>query len=113
MLSSASPPERDWDVVNPLLDGPCFRVVSYNVLSDTLLFENVGLYPNCPQWALDFQYRKTNLARELITSEADIICLQEVDYHHYKEVFLPELEAYGKSTLANRRSETPPLFTGM
>ena len=48
----------------------------YNVLLFFCVFLFVQAYPNCDFWALSWNYRKSNLVRELMEAGADILCLQ-------------------------------------
>ena len=65
-----------------LRDGFDFTVLSYNVLSDDLLWQNKSLYHGCPEWVLGWQYRKKNLLREVITYNADVsILFYQVAFH--------------------------------
>lgn len=46
-----------------------FRVISYNILADTYAdsdFSKDVLYPYCPQYALDMDYRKQLILKEII-----------------------------------------------
>lgn len=59
-----------------------FRVVSYNLLADYYAdsdFSRKELFPYCPPFALEIDYRKMLFIRELIGYNSDICCLQEVD----------------------------------
>lgn len=86
-----------------------FRVVSYNILADLYCDSDVSrneLYPYCPAYALNIDYRKLLIVKELLGMflfqlyefefdsfnvlgyNADVVCLQEVD----KKVFTNDLE---------------------
>ena len=52
-----------------------FSVLSYNILSDDLLWENTALYRDCPGWTLQWNYRKENLLKELESYNADVSIL--------------------------------------
>lgn len=46
-----------------------FRIMSYNILADTYAdsdFSKDVLYPYCPQYALDMDYRKQLILKEII-----------------------------------------------
>ena len=49
-------------------------VMSYNVLCDK--YATRQMYGYCPTWALNWDYRKGILLKEIIDSSADIIALQ-------------------------------------
>ncbi len=58
------------------------RVVTYNLLADLYAQSEVSrnqLYPYCPPYALDIEYRRLLLLKELRGYNSDILCLQEVD----------------------------------
>ena len=38
----------------------------------------------CPPWALAWPYRKLNLLKELLSYDADVMCLQEVQSNHFQ-----------------------------
>ena len=38
----------------------------------------------CPPWALAWPYRRLNLLKELLSYQADILCLQEVQSNHFQ-----------------------------
>eukprot|EP00479_Gromia_sphaerica_P010633 TRINITY_DN494_c0_g1_i1.p1 TRINITY_DN494_c0_g1~~TRINITY_DN494_c0_g1_i1.p1 ORF type:complete len:217 (+),score=29.41 TRINITY_DN494_c0_g1_i1:498-1148(+) len=63
--------------------------MNYNVLAE--IYATQQLYPYCPLRALSWSYRRNNILREILTYNADIICLQEVQANHYDNFFLPEL----------------------
>lgn len=59
-----------------------FRVVSYNLLADYYCgseYSHKELFPYCPAYALEIDYRKLLCMREMLGYNADIYCLQEVD----------------------------------
>lgn len=46
-----------------------FRIISYNILADTYAdsdFSKDVLFPYCPQYALDMDYRKQLILKEII-----------------------------------------------
>lgn len=70
-----------------------FRMLTYNVLAE--IYTTTQTYPNCPNWALAWTYRKRNLIREIAKYEADILCLQEVQADHYEDHFQPYFSRMG------------------
>lgn len=74
------------------------RTVSYNILADiyaqTELSKTV-LYPYCPPYALELDYRQHLIKKELSGYNADIVCLQEVDKHVFLDDLVPALDAFG------------------
>uniref|UniRef100_A0A336MZW3 CSON003646 protein n=1 Tax=Culicoides sonorensis TaxID=179676 RepID=A0A336MZW3_CULSO len=64
------------------LSGSKFRVVSYNLLADLYADSETAkkeLFPYCPEYALNIDYRKQLFIKELIGYNADLMCLCEVD----------------------------------
>ena len=49
-----------------------FSLVTYNLLSDSLLFENMFLYEECDQDYLNWGYRKEKLLAELLGYDAEV-----------------------------------------
>lgn len=69
------------------------RVLSYNILAGCY----TGLKPQNTYYKgmelnvlTDFEYRSQRILREIAETDADIICLQEVD--HWDDVYRPQLE---------------------
>ncbi|XP_063706039.1 2',5'-phosphodiesterase 12 [Culicoides brevitarsis] len=62
--------------------GTKFRVVSYNLLADLYADSETAkkeLFPYCPEYALNIDYRKQLFMKELIGYNADLMCTQETD----------------------------------
>ncbi|XP_018377460.1 PREDICTED: 2',5'-phosphodiesterase 12 isoform X3 [Trachymyrmex cornetzi] len=94
----AGPGECPFDIRHQFtkhkLSDRSFRVISYNILADTYAdsdFSKDVLFPYCPQYALDMDYRKQLILKEIIGFNSDIICLQEVDKNIYEYDLLPSL----------------------
>ena len=51
-----------------------FSVMSYNVLCDKYCTRQ--MYGYCPSWALNWDYRKTAILKEILHYGADIVSLQ-------------------------------------
>lgn len=49
-----------------------FKVVTYNVLADSLLKSHPVLYEDCSAWCLEWEYRKKNLLKEILHYNADV-----------------------------------------
>ncbi|XP_060070892.1 protein angel homolog 2-like isoform X2 [Ylistrum balloti] len=75
--------------------GTDFTVMSYNVLAQNLLEDNMYLYYKSEEKYLQWNYRKHLLLREIQEHLPDILCLQEVNEEHYKSFFTPELAKLG------------------
>ena len=71
---------RKWQTLSEVdqcrLNEFSFSVVTYNLLSDSLLFENMFLYEECDQEHLHWGYRKEKLLAELLGYDAEVsLCL--------------------------------------
>lgn len=53
------------------------------------------LYAYCPSWALDWDYRKQQILKEISQRDADLIMLQEVETREFYGYFQPELHQRG------------------
>ncbi|KAA3681198.1 CCR4-NOT transcription complex subunit 6 [Paragonimus westermani] len=62
----------------------------YNLLSPSYATPN--MYPYCPSWALNWDYRRRFILDEIRMYHANIICLQEVETDQFEEIFKPELK---------------------
>jgi len=95
-VSASHPPSRPWIQLAPLdrsTPTALFTVMCYNVLCDRYATRN--LYGYCPQWALNWEYRKKGILDEVRHYAADIITLQEVETEQFYTFFLPELKRDG------------------
>jgi CCR4-NOT transcription complex subunit 6 len=79
-----------------------FTVLSYNLLAD--LYASAEQFGYCPSWALHWPYRRSNLLRELLAYNADILCLQEVQSTHFTDFFAPELARAGYTAIFKRKT---------
>jgi len=50
-----------------------------------------AVFPDCPRFALFWEYRRNNILRELLYYNTTFICLQEVAKAHYYDFFEPQL----------------------
>lgn len=98
----APPPKRVWKHLlsaaeqGALINDPNAEMVSvfcYNILCERYATER--LYGYTPSWALSWDYRKQLILSEIIDSEADFLCLQEVDVAQYEEYFSKHLGMRG------------------
>lgn len=71
------------------------RVVSYNILAE--MYATHQLYPSCPMWCLQWNVRRMVLLEEILSYNADVICLQEVQERVFKEYFSVEFGKHGYS----------------
>lgn len=92
-------------------DSRTLRVVSYNILADTYSkdeFAQTVLYPYCPPYALDINYRQQLLLKEISGYNADLICLQECGFKLFHNILSPALEMLGfESLLKCKGGEVP------
>ena len=86
-------PARQWIASeNPVLSNsnkPSFSVMSFNVLCDKYATQQQYWY--APNWSLSWNNRKELILSEIMEVDADIVCLQEVDWSQYEEFFSPRL----------------------
>jgi len=87
---------------NPRAKGLPLRVVSFNVLAE--IYATKQQYPDCPMWALSWNYRKNNLLREIRQFNGDIISLQEVQADRFEDFFLPEMRKLGYEGLYKKKT---------
>ena len=89
------PPERQWIELGqkPNPDTTTYSVFCYNVLCDK--YATRQLYGYCPSWALDWNYRKAQILREIYSHGTDIVLLQEVETNEYHTFFRPQLAKQG------------------
>lgn len=81
-----------------------FTLVSYNILSQTLLNDHRYLYSNCNPVDLEWPRRGNRIVTELIQNRADIICLQEVESEHLQSLYRPKLARYGYECLFKKKT---------
>ena len=64
-----------------------FKVVSYNVLADGLLHSNSHLYCGSEEWLKDWEYRRKNLLKELLSYKADV-SIGNSELNYWKKTFI-------------------------
>lgn len=87
MQNVVSQQERDAAAADPNTE--LVTVLCYNVLCERAA--TAKLYGYTPSWALTWDYRKELILAEILGSDADFLCLQEVDVAQYEEFFLENL----------------------
>ncbi|XP_064181284.1 CCR4-NOT transcription complex subunit 6-like [Anguilla rostrata] len=95
-VPTEQPPSRSWIILQePDRTHPAalFSVMCYNVLCDK--YATRQLYGYCPSWALNWEYRKKSIMQEILSCNADIISLQEVETEQYFKFFQVELKEQG------------------
>ncbi|XP_045134831.1 protein angel homolog 1-like isoform X2 [Portunus trituberculatus] len=81
-------------------------VVSYNVLAQSLLRDNPGLYRGCGVEELAWEYRWALLQHEVEGMQPDVLLLQEVEARHYHSHYLPWMMSRGFQGLYKKRTGT-------
>ncbi|CAK1549831.1 unnamed protein product [Leptosia nina] len=90
------------------LKNKSFRCVTYNILADLYCdsdYTRAVLHPYCPPYALEIDYRKQLVLKELIGYNADIICLQEVDIKVFNYSLSSFLETDGLKGLFYKKGK--------
>ncbi|CAG2177792.1 unnamed protein product, partial [Oppiella nova] len=89
---------------NSRTNGFKFSIMSYNILSQNLLNEHKYLYHHCEPTHIEWPRRGHLIVNELLESNADILCLQEVHSQHIRELIGPELQKYGYNFVYEKRT---------
>ncbi|ODM91620.1 CCR4-NOT transcription complex subunit 6, partial [Orchesella cincta] len=79
-----------------------FTVLNYNILCSR--YATKELYNYCPNWALDWSYRRKAILAELLHYSPDIISLQELETDQFYNFFLPQLQLMGYSGIFGAKS---------
>ncbi|XP_074111947.1 protein angel isoform X1 [Cotesia typhae] len=69
-----------------------FKILSFNILAQNLLESHNYLYENHHEVALKWDVRKLLVQKEILESEANVICIQEMQMEHLEEFLVPFLE---------------------
>ncbi|XP_068565166.1 protein angel homolog 2 isoform X2 [Cebidichthys violaceus] len=85
-----------------------FSVMSYNILSQELLQDNVYLYRHCRPGVLPWDHRLPTLLAEIQQYNADVLCLQEVQEDHYENQIKPALQDLGYQCEYKKRTGSKP-----
>lgn len=81
-----------------------FKLVSYNVLSQTLLCQHDHLYKLCQSINLSWPDRGYRILKKILSCKADIICLQEIEEQHLESFFSPSLKQSGYDYLYKQKT---------
>ena len=100
-------PQKSTGSSNPPLhqSGSRVRILSFNVLAQSLT--STTRFPYCDRQVLKWRYRRVSLIKEVLSLNADILCLQEID--NYEEWWLDKMGLAGydgvylKQTIETRR----------
>jgi len=103
------PPPREWmPLASTSGKQGSFTVMTYNVLCDK--YATQSLYGYCPTWALNWEYRKTAILKEILQFNADILSLQEVETEQFWSFFMPELSKNGYKGIFNPKSRAKTMM---
>jgi mRNA deadenylase 3'-5' endonuclease subunit Ccr4 len=85
-----------------------FTVVSYNVLAQSYVHRHQkDLYSQSLPHVLEWSFRRDLILRRILSFDADVICLQEVEKEHYYDFFVPALHAHGYDSRFKKRTNMP------
>ena len=90
------------DPSTPINSSNTFKTVCYNVLAQ--IYATRQVYPYTTIWALSWEYRRNLLLREIISHNADVICLQEVQSNHFEQFFQPQLSKHGYDSIFKKKT---------
>eukprot|EP01071_Lankesteria_metandrocarpae_P002940 Lankesteria_metandrocarpae@DN2651_c0_g1_i1.p1 len=82
-------------------------IFSWNVLAD--IYSTSGAFGYCNPYVLAWPYRRERIIAEVTKSNADVVCLQEVQVEHFEEFFLPVMRSSGYHGLFKQK--TKEIFT--
>lgn len=68
-------------------------MLCYNVLCDK--YATGQMFGYVPSWFLNWEYRKQLIIHEILSYDADIVCLQEVELGQFENYFQPTLKMRG------------------
>lgn len=107
-LAIDPPADRIWQNLETYSQGPSkgikvlelpfscvgnLSVVCYNVLCDK--YATPQMFGYVPSWYLSWDYRKQLILHEILSFDADIVCLQEVESSQFDQYFKPQLRMRG------------------
>jgi len=100
------PPKRAWRMCEQLspddIARPLLRVMTFNVLAES--YGTPEQYAYCPSWALGWEFRQKKILDEIAISNADVVCLQEVEGQKYLDFFHPTLQQAGYASIFKPKS---------
>lgn len=92
------PPSKPREILE-LLDGSTaahqdkFKVLSFNILAGNTC--TTQAYGYAPTEALSWEYRREKILQEIVTHDADVVCLQEIEKDVFDEYFSVQLAYKG------------------
>lgn len=110
VITPAPPPVRSLVRLQPSPPPETQRVsvLTYNVLAD--LYAHSEAYAHLPAWKLSWAYRRKQLLREILSYNADIVTLQEVQSDHLEEDIRPRMREAGYEV--EYKPKSTKMFTG-
>jgi len=87
--------------------GPTLRVMQWNVLADGLA--QTGGFCRCPPEKLEWAHRGPRILREILDAQADVVCLQEVNFY---ERVLAEVGPMGFDGVFLEKQDSPAARAG-
>lgn len=81
----------------------------YNILSDK--YATTNLYSYCPSWALNWEYRKNAILKDILNYSADVMALHEVETEQFRVLFEPELRQHGYEGIFAPKSRAKTMNT--
>ncbi|KAK3813451.1 MAG: Endonuclease/exonuclease/phosphatase [Linnemannia gamsii] len=90
-------PKREWiyESTGPMsMDAKSFVVMSWNLLSPRLCHP-LRLDAGCEPIFLEWAYRREAILNQIAFTDADIVCLQELELRDFEEYFSPHMTRLG------------------
>ncbi|KFM67877.1 Protein angel-like protein, partial [Stegodyphus mimosarum] len=81
-----------------------FTIMTYNILSQNAVENHRYLYKYCNPSFLDEEYRISKIMPEILKSQSDVICLQEVEEALYDKRIKKVFDSNGFESLFKRRT---------
>ena len=85
-----------WQQINLSKGIRSYKLLSYNILAQDLLVEHLHLYYDIDSKLLRWETRLNKIKDEIANIQPDILCLQEMQYNHLKEL-VHNLSSVGKN----------------
>lgn len=68
-------------------------IMCYNILCEK--YATPQMFGYVPSWYLSWEYRKQVILHEILSYDAELVCLQEVESSQYEQYFKPQLRMRG------------------
>ncbi|KAK3738269.1 hypothetical protein RRG08_039679 [Elysia crispata] len=106
LVRSFTSPDKSPGFLQPSLSDGTIRIMQWNVLAQGLC-QTSDAFILCPNEALNWEFRQHHLLEELLTYQASIYCLQEVDHFDY---FNSNLSKLGFEGVFYPKPDSPCLY---